>query len=345
MSIINKALNFWAKSANLGKPKGCTLTLENVSGFIIVFDGFKIPFSELSSHDSMLTYLQEQSMNSNPENRLYYVSMLNDFTDSTSKAEKKISGTGVLTGVSETPHLFDLEIENLGIEFFKRLRRFNLRNDICVYPITDDLIGGKLNADGDFLPIKAKFYTNIPTFGKITADPTKYTACVGFTNPKALVEKLDAIKLNVILPYELAGLTDLTVTATDNVDSICIEISESLTGRNFITNYYSELKANNCIFVDGVAKKIDTIQNGKGYINNVIYGSHTVSLISPYALAQFGIGSLNKGGYEGNEANVTVTQGSWILNGGTPSTTTWDLNVNCGNPDSEFTTVINCGNA
>lgn len=346
MSILNKALNFWSKSANLGKPKGCPITLENINSFIIVFDGFKIPSTALTNFNDTLEYLQEQSLNADPEKRLYYVSMLNDFTDSTPKGEKKISGMGQFVTVSEQPHIFDLEIENNGIEFIKRLRRFNLRNDICVYPITNEFIGGKLEVSGDLSPIKAKFYTNIPTLGKITADPTKYSAVVGFNNAKVLTERLDAVAIpnGIILSYELNAITDVTVIANDNVDSIEIEIYETISNRNFILNYYSQLKENNCIFVDGIAKKIDTISNGKGYINNIIAGTHTVKLVSPYALAQFNIGSMNKGGYEGNETTVEVTLG--VADGGDSETITWDLVLDGGTAlTTTFEQTINGGNA
>lgn len=309
MSIVNKPAACSTSGTNVGQPNGCVIKLEDIVGFILAYDGFRIPVANQDDFDSVLSYLQEKSLATKANDRLYFLPMVEDFTDNTAAPEKKTSGFGNLMAVNEQPYSFEVEIENLGIEFNKRLRGFNGRKDLRIYVLTPEMIGGYKDANGDFLPFEGQFFTKQPKIGKVTGDYTKYMAEVSLKDPKALSQNLSAIAIptDIILADEIGGITDVTITATGGLGSISITAVESISQVDFVTKYATELAAGNTLLIDGAAETPTSISNGTILLSGITAGEHTVSLNVPSALVTESIGSLSKGGYESNEVTVTVT--------------------------------------
>ena len=308
-SIVNKPTACATLGTNVGQPKGCVLKLENIVGFMLAYDGFKIPVASQDTFDEVLTYLQTASLAADPNERLYYLPMIQDFTDNTPAPEKKTSGFGQLTHVFEQPHSFEVRIENLGIEFHKRLRGFNGRKDLRMYVVTDEAIGGYIDSNGDFLPFEATFFAKQPKLGKVTGDPTMYMAEIELRDPKALSENLSAIAIpdGIELPDEIGGITDVTITATGGAGTVSITAVESISNVDFITKYETEILENGNFLIDNVPEASVSITNGVALFTGISAGTHTVKLNINSDLIVGGIGSLSKGGYESNEVTVTVT--------------------------------------
>lgn len=293
-------------SFNTGIPNGCVLTLENITGFLLAFDGFKIPAASTTDWATEIAYLQAATLATDPAERLYPVLFLEDFTDNTPAPEKKKSGFGNTTHTFEQPYDFQARLENLGIEFMKNLRSYRGRKNLRCYVVTDEMIGGYENAAGDFVPFECTFDLTQPKIGKITGDPTMYNVEISIKDPRALTDNLVgiAIPTGTDLASEINGLTDVVLSVTGGAGSVAISAIEKNTKVDFITKYATEL-ATGMFLVNGVAKNA-TIANGVATISALTAGSAIVSLNTPAVLAAAGIGSSTAGGYEGNSVTVTV---------------------------------------
>lgn len=297
-------------SFNTGIPNGCVLTLENITGFLLAFDGFKIPAASTTNWATELAYMQAATLATDPAERLYPVLFLEDFTDNTPAPEKKKSGFGNTTHTFEQPYDFQARLENLGIEFMKNLRSYRGRKNLRCYVVTDEMIGGYENAAGDFVPFKCTFDLTQPKIGKITGDPTMYNVEISLKDPRALTDNLVgiAIPIGTDLASEINGLTDVVLSVTGGTTSVTFTAVEKNTKVDFVTKYATELMAGNLVYVNGVAKTVASVTNGVALVSGLTAGSSVVSLVAPSALVTGGIGSATAGGYESNEVTVTVAE-------------------------------------
>ena len=62
MDVLNRPIPTSDSSINTGIAKGKKLKLDEITGFIIVFDGFKIPKASRSDFAEALSYLQSKTI-------------------------------------------------------------------------------------------------------------------------------------------------------------------------------------------------------------------------------------------------------------------------------------------
>ena len=313
-SIVNKPTSCTTRSRNLGVPKGCPIKLENITGFFVCQEGFAIPAASQDSFDEVLTYLQTASLDADPNKRLYYVSEFNSFKDSTPASETVQGGMGKPIGRKKNNPLFDIEIPNHGIEYFKNMYGFNDLKEAAFYFVTDEFIAGHYAENGDFVPFGGTMYLDNPVIGSPTGDMTKYPLQIWLDDKDAFSKHIDAIAIpdNIELPDEIGGVTDVTITATGGARTISITAVESISNVDWATKYATEILTHpDMIFIlDGVGSEdVKSISNGVIlYGDRLPAGTHTVKLVHPIKLIENGlIGSYSKGGYESNEVTVTVT--------------------------------------
>lgn len=301
-----------AGSRNTGTPNGCVVTLEQINGFLLCYDGFKIPAASQDSWSEVLTYLQTATLSSSYLERLYPVLQLNDFTDNTDAPQVKKNGFGDNIAIFEQPFMAEIELENLGIEFMKNIRGFGKAKNLRMYIVTDEFIGGYLDSTGDFCPFECTFISKGVKVGKRTGDQTKYLFDVTLKNPVALTDLIEPIVFpeNTDLSTELNGLTDVVLTATGGSLSAQIEATEKMTKANFGTKFATEIMANasDIILVDGASATVASVSSsGVILVNGLTAGTRKIKLNVPVDLTTSGIGSVTSGGYESNEVTVTVT--------------------------------------
>ena len=65
MSKLNYPVNCTTGVGNTGLPS-CTINLEQLTGLLLTFDGFKIPAASLTNFDTMFAYLQAATLNADP---------------------------------------------------------------------------------------------------------------------------------------------------------------------------------------------------------------------------------------------------------------------------------------
>ena len=307
MTIINAPIGCTTGPGNTAIPS-CGATIDHLKGLFLCFDGFEIPNASLTSFATVLTYLQTKTLAANPLERLYPLSIIEGLTNNTAAPEKKNSGYGNTQYVAEQPHQFELELENVGIEFFKRLRKWNGRKDLKVYWIDTEFIGGHQTSTG-FAPIEASLFVKQAMPGNI-ADYTKYMADLELKNPKSLTDLLDTIAIpdGTDLESEVNGITDVTLAGTGGVRSATVTAVMSISKEDFVTKFSTEIMGSGGGFlVDGKSATVASIANGIAVFTGLTAGTHTISLESPSTNVANVIGSATAGGYESNEITVTVT--------------------------------------
>lgn len=298
-------------SRNTGTPNGCVVTLEQITGFLLCYDGFKVPVASQDSWSEVLTYFQTATLASDPLERIYPVLQLNDFTDNTEAAQVKKNGFGDNIAIFEQPFTAEIELENLGIEFMKNMREFRKAKNLRLYIITDEFIGGYLDSAGEFCPFECTFISKGVKVGKRSGDATKYLFDVTLKNPVALTDLIEPIVFpeNTDLATEINGLTDVVISATGGAGTISVTAIEKNTKKDWITKFSTEIMADSdaVILVDGTLATVASISSGTALISGITAGSHTVKIDTPANLVSKSIGSITAGGYESNEVTVTVT--------------------------------------
>jgi hypothetical protein len=306
MSIVNYPLNCARGLGNTGQPS-CAISIEKLEGLLMTTDGFKIPAASLTSFDTAFAYLQAATLAANPLQRIYPLHTIEGLTNNTAAPEKKLSGYGNTQSVTEQPQQFEVEIENNGIEYYKKLRTWNGRKDVRVYWIDKTFIGGYLDSNGDLLPMEASVFFKQVMPGNV-ADITKYMCELELKSPTALTDDLSAISIpeGFKVKNEIHGLRDVTLAGTGGVLSASVTAVMSISKENFATKFASEL-TDDAWLVDGAATSPSVIDANGVAAFVLTAGSHTIKLNTPSALAGWVIGSLTSGGYESNEITVTVT--------------------------------------
>ena len=305
MSKLNYPLNCSTGVGNTGLPS-CTINLEQLTGLLLTFDGFKIPAASLTDFDTMFAYLQSATLNADPLMRIYPLNIIEGLTDNTAAPEKKMSGYGNTKGVIEQTHQFEVELESHGIHFYKNLRKWNGKKNVRAYWVDKGFIGGYKDSNGDLQPMELDIFFKQVKPGNV-AEITKYMCEVELKDEKALTDNLDgmAIPDGFKVKNEIFGLTDVELSGTGGVLSATVTGVMAISKEDFVSKFASELTAGNFL-VDGNSTAPTSISNGVALFT-LTAGTHTIKLGSPSLLATDGIGSLTSGGYESNEITVTVT--------------------------------------
>ena len=304
MSKINYPLNCNTGVGNTGLPS-CTINLEQLTGLLLTFDGFKIPAANLTDFDTMFAYLQAATLNADPLMRIYPLNIIEGLTDNTVAPEKKMSGYGNTKGIIEQTHQFEVELESHGIHFYKNLRKWNGKKNVRAYWVDKGFIGGYKDSNGDLQPMELDIFFKQVKPGNV-ADITKYMCEVELKDEKALTDNLDgmAIPKGFKVKNEIFGLTDVELSGTGGVLSATVTGVMAISKEDFISKFAIELSAGNFL-VDGVTGTPTSISNGVALFT-LTAGTHKIKLGSPTVLATDGIGSATSGGYESNEITVTV---------------------------------------
>lgn len=306
MSAINYPKSCVTNYANTGLPS-CFVSIDHLKGLVICYDGFKIPAANLTSFATTLAYLQTATLAANPLERAYPLHIIEGLTDNTAAPEKKNSGYGNTQYTSEQPHQFEIELENVGIEFYKKLRTFNGKKNVRVYWLDEQFIGGYEDTNGDLLPIEASLFFKQVKPGNI-ADYTKYMLDLELKNSKSLTDDLDVVAITdgTDLKNELNGISDVILSGTGGVLSATVTGLMAISKEDFVTKFATELLADGGILVDGLGVTPDAVADGVMSFT-LTAGVHVIKLETPSGLAGIPIGSPTAGGYESNEITVTVT--------------------------------------
>ena len=305
MSKLNYPLNCSTGVGNTGLPS-CTINLEQLTGLLLTFDGFKIPAASLTDFDTMFAYLQAATLNADPNMRIYPLNIIEGLTDNTAAPEKKMSGYGNTKGIVEQTHQFEVELESHGIHFYKNLRKWNGRKNVRAYWVDKGFIGGYKDSNGDLQPMELDIFFKQVKPGNV-ADITKYMCEVELKDEKALTDNLDgmAIPEGFKVKNEIFGLTDVELSGTGGVLSATVTGVMAISKEDFVSKFADEF-ANQDVIVDGADAAITSVSNGNLLISQLTAGVHKIKLVSPSNLADIGIGSATSGGYESNEITVTV---------------------------------------
>lgn len=306
MSIVNYPLSCARGLGNTGQPS-CAISIEKLEGLLMTTDGFKIQAASLTSFDTAFAYLQTATLAADPLQRIYPLHTIEGLTNNTAAPEKKLSGYGNTQSVTEQPQQFELEIENNGIEYYKKLRTWNKRKDVRVYWIDKTFIGGYLDSNGDLLPMEASVFFKQVMPGNVS-DITKYMCELELKSPTALTDDLSAIAIpeGFKVKNEIHGLRDVTLAGTGGVLSAAVTAVMSISKENITSKFGSEFSNENIFIVDGDERSADSVTNDV-ILFTLTAGTHKIKLGPPNLLAGAGVGSLTSGGYESNEITVTVT--------------------------------------
>ena len=307
MSKINYPLNCNTGVGNTGLPN-CTINLEQLTGLLLTFDGFKIPAASLTDFDTMFAYLQEATLNADPLMRIYPLNIIEGLTDNTAAPEKKMSGYGNTKGIIEQTHQFEVELESHGIHFYKNLRKWNGRKNVRAYWVDKGFIGGYKDSNGDLQPMALDIFFKQVKPGNV-ADITKYMCEVELKDEKALTDNLDgmAIPNGFKVKNEIFGLTDVELSGTGGVLSATVTGVMAISKEDFISKFeYFLGNGLGNFLVDGTSADPTSISNGV-VLFTLTAGTHKIKLGPPALLEAHNIGSATSGGYESNEITVTVT--------------------------------------
>ena len=305
MSKLNYPLNCSTGVGNTGLPS-CTINLEQLTGLLLTFDGFKIPAAMLTDFYTMFDYLQEATLNANPLMRIYPLNIIEGLTDNTAAPEKKMSGYGNTKGIIEQTHQFEVELESHGIHFYKNLRKWNGKKNVRAYWVDKGFIGGYKNSNGDLLPMELDIFFKQVKPGNV-ADITKYMCEVELKDEKALTDNLDgmAIPDGFKVKNEIFGLTDVILSGRGGSGELYVSIVTSISKEDFVSRFDSELLQLG-LSINGQVQAPAAIANGELVYAGLSTGSYEVKLPSPTALVAAGICSFTSGSYEGNTITVTV---------------------------------------
>ena len=305
MSKLNYPLNCTTGVGNTGLPS-CTINLEQLTGLLLTFDGFKIPAASLTDFDTMFAYLQEATLNADPLMRIYPLNIIEGLTDNTAAPEKKMSGYGNTKGIIEQTHQFEVELESHGIHFYKNLRKWNGKKNVRAYWVDKGFIGGYKDSNGDLQPMELDIFFKQVKPGNV-ADITKYMCEVELKDEKALTDNLDgmAIPEGFKVKNEIFGLTDVELKGTGGVLKATVTGVMAISKEDFVSKFSTDLVENGTWLVDGVSGAPTSISNGVALFT-LTAGTHTIKLNSPLELTTYDIGSVTSGGYESNEITVTV---------------------------------------
>lgn len=306
MSKLNYPLNCSTGVGNTGLPS-CTINLEQLTGLLLTFDGFKIPAASLTDFDTMFAYLQAATLNADPLMRIYPLNIIEGLTDNTAAPEKKMSGYGNTKGIIEQTHQFEVELESHGIHFYKNLRKWNGRKNVRAYWVDKSFIGGYKDSNGDLQPMELDIFFKQVKPGNV-AEITKYMCEVELKDEKALTDNLDgmAIPEGFKVKNEIFGLTDVELSGTGGVLSATVTGVMAISKEDFVSKFATEINTGGLWLIDDVITSNTSISNGS-VLFTLTAGTHTIKLASPSVLAEENIGSLTSGGYESNEITVTVT--------------------------------------
>lgn len=292
------------KAGNTGQPS-CDTKIQKLTMLILAYDGFKIPASELTSFEDALAYLQSATIAALPKNRIYPIKTVEGLTDNTEAAEVIKSGYGNPQYSNEKPHSFEIDTENLGIGYYKNLRKFKGQKNLRAFWVDTTFIGGQKNAAGDLVPFECTFDAKQTKVGDGGGAITKNMVDFSLKRSTALSDDIETIVFDedYDLANDLFGILDVELSSP----AAGVVVAKTMISKENLYDSYADALA-----VVGAWKAIDAISGAaltvsavtknttyKGW--NITFTGGTVAdiaLANPAALAALNVGSSTAGGYE-----------------------------------------------
>jgi hypothetical protein len=254
--------------------------------------------------------LQEQTLNPDPKKRFYPFKAVEGFTDNTAAPEVKKSGYGNVIETDEKPFDFQIEAENIGIGYWKNIRRFRGQAGLCAYWIDTTFIGGQKAVNGDFLPFDAQFDALQPKAGVKGGEVTKTMINLSFKDEKALSDNLSAIvfPIDVDLKRELFGVTGVELSSPSPLLGT-VKAVEAIS-KTDLYDIYADALAVPAAWkaiepLTGAVLAITTVTKNptlKAWNIDHAGAQADVTLASPEALAALNVGSATAGGFEAEQS-------------------------------------------
>ena len=308
MDILNRPIPTSDVSINTGISAGKKLKIDEIIGFIVVFDGFKIPNTSAQTYAEMISYLQTKAIAAAKEERCYPFTILHDFMDETEDPEEKVDGFARVTKRVPKPKKFTCKFVNEGVEFHKNTLGFNEYSNLAIYAIAKNGIVGYRNAARDFLPFLANVFVDPMKIGKNTGDETTLPAKISLLDTKSMTTNFDIVEFpeENNIDSELNGIIDLVLSPYSTGKVI---VEEKGTYKNLFdrTTIRTALASTSAwVARDSVTKAAvsitsvtaDTTIKGFTFVTAVSPNPIEVQTVDPTALAALNIGSATAGGFE-----------------------------------------------
>ena len=318
MSIIDK---FSSRNAtgNTGTPTGAVSKLGYVTGFILHADGTYISAADLATFTAFLAAMQGKTLAAT-DSRMFPILTVQGSANDTTAPEEKKAPYGNTVDYVENPHIFNYELEDLGIGWWEGVRKFNGRSDLRVIILDTKAIHGELDAAGNFqgFETNATFLQVVPS---TKADYTKYNAKIQLIDPSALSDNCSSIEVpaGTVLKNKLKGVTDVELATVTNAAGVITVSAVKKISRQSMYSVYADALAKatawklvdaatgDAITPTGVTKDVDA---GAWAIAHGATGSVQVSLVSAAELAALtpAVGTSSTGGFESDVLTAVLTQ-------------------------------------
>jgi len=292
------------KVAHTGQDS-CDFKIDKLTMLILAYDGFKVPASELTDFADTLAYLQEKSIAALPKDRCYPIKVIEGYTDNTEAAELIKSPYGNPQKSNEKPHTAEIDTENLGIGYWKNLRKFKNQKNLRALWVDTAFIGGQKNADGDLVPFECTFEAKQVKVGDGAGSITKNMVDFSLKRATSLSDDLEAVAFdeNYDLSNDIYGILGVELTSpAANV----VVAKTAISKENLFDSYAAALavigawKLTNTITGQLITSGVTVAQSPtyKGWIFTGITVPTDFELTNPAALAAINVGSSTAGGYE-----------------------------------------------
>jgi len=292
------------KVAHTGQPS-CDFKIKKLTMLVLAYDGFKVPASELTDFNDTLAYLQEATIAALPKNRVYPIKVIEGYTDNTEAAEVIKSAYGNPQESNEKPHTAEIDTENLGIGYWKNLRKFKGQKNLRAFWVDTEFIGGQKDSDGNLVPFECTFEAKQTKVGDGGGAITKNMVDFSLKRATALSDDLEAIAFpeEMDLANEIYGVIGVELTSP----AAWVVKAKTMIGKEDLYDSYSDAlavtgawKAVNA--VTGAAIAVSTVVKSvanKGWtITLATVTAADITLVDPTALAALNVGSTTAGGYE-----------------------------------------------
>jgi hypothetical protein len=287
-----------------GQPT-CDTKIQKLTMLILAYDGFVIPAAELTTFEDALAYLQAATIAALPKNRVYPIKTVEGLTDNTEAAEVIKSGYGNPQYSNEKPHTFEIDTENLGIGYYKNLRKFKGQKNLRAFWVDTTFIGGQKNANGDLVPFECTFDAKQVKVGDGGGTITKNMVDFSLKRATALSDDIEQIVFDE--DYDLANdLYGVLGVELSSPAAWVVKAKEMITKSDLYDSYADALavtgawKATNA--VTGAVIAVSTVVKSATYkgwtITLATVTAADITLVDPTALAAINVGSTTAGGYE-----------------------------------------------
>lgn len=304
---MNNLVNYFTSRigyGNTGQPKGKQFTLKPFKGVLIHPDGFTIPNEVLSgTYESLVAHLQAAQLNA-PERRVWCFPSFAGVTDTSEAADVQKTPYGFNVVRSEKPQTMDIELENLGTEYYKGIRNFTDRTDLRAIFFQEDGIlledAGNGEAQGCEISLIAN-QTTIPTIDAYQ----KQILAVQIKDSGFLSDRVNFVQTKTGKEFISFFKGILNVEHSEPATNV-VKAVEAISKTDLYDVYDTELAVPAAwwirnLLTGGLTRPTTVVINpvNKGWaITTAVSAPREIFLDTPTALATLGVGSITSGGFE-----------------------------------------------